>query len=454
MKLTLKEVPELKVIETSNQEYAKKVQNGTSNKSKKLIQGPTVEMWSLDNGARCVSVFMKEAPITCIDFWCKAGSSFEKKGEEGMAHFLEHMIFKGTNQLKEGEFDLKIEALGGASNAATGLDDVHFYVLVPSENVEQAVQLLTHLVLSPSINHKAFNLERDVVLEEIAQSNDQPEDQIFEIFLENCWEEHPYGRRILGNPKSLRNITPNSLRKFHRNFYRANNITLSIAGEIPSNIKEIINNTELSKLTSQQNLEAGETLSKQLIFCSGHKEIEIRRLESARILMAWPIPPASDQMKIMGYDIATTILGEGRRSRLVHKLREELQIVESIDVDITALEQGGIVILEACCIESNLREVEDEINKILKDSFNNPPSEKELKRACQLVQNSLCFGLELPSQVASLAGVQALWSRNQPLLKPLEYVSTWSSNLLTKNIFNHLKPELGFTLLAKPKGKN
>ena len=98
-----------------------------------------VKHWSLANGATCVVADIKESPLTCIDFWCKGGSLYEMKDEEGMAHFLEHMIFKGSKKLKEGEFDLKIESLGGSSNAATGLDDVHYHVPVPPEKIEEGL---------------------------------------------------------------------------------------------------------------------------------------------------------------------------------------------------------------------------------------------------------------------------------------------------------------------------
>ena len=99
-------------------------------KASNSIHLPRLKQWTLDSGATCVTASIPEAPLTCFDFWCKAGSSFEGNGEEGLAHFLEHMVFKGSKNLEAGEFDRKIEELGGSSNAATGLDDVHFYVLI------------------------------------------------------------------------------------------------------------------------------------------------------------------------------------------------------------------------------------------------------------------------------------------------------------------------------------
>ena len=118
-----------------------------------------VNHWSLPNGATCVVADIEQSTLTCIDFWCKGGSLYEMKDEEGMAHFLEHMIFKGSKNLKEGEFDLKIESLGGSSNAATGLDDVHYHVLVPPEKIEEGLNLILELLLFPKFEKEAFEGE-------------------------------------------------------------------------------------------------------------------------------------------------------------------------------------------------------------------------------------------------------------------------------------------------------
>ena len=150
------------------------------------IFGMKVNHWSLPNGATCVVANMEDSTLTCIDFWCRGGSNYEIKSEEGMAHFLEHMIFKGSKTLKEGEFDFKIESLGGSSNAATGLDDVHYHVLVPPENTEEALNLLLELLLFPEIKQDAFEMEKEVVLEEIAQNIDQPDEIIYMKLLKGC----------------------------------------------------------------------------------------------------------------------------------------------------------------------------------------------------------------------------------------------------------------------------
>ncbi len=393
---------------------------------------------------------MPDTPLTCIDLWIRAGSSNEEAGEEGLAHFLEHMVFKGSTCHGTGEFDRKIEALGGSSNAATGFDDVHFHVLVPPKVIAPALELLLDLVLKPALLPDAYLMEREVVLEEIAQHNDQPEEKVFQELLSTCWANHSYGRPILGYKKSLTASSPAQMRDFHNRLYKGQNCCLSIAGTIPNNIEALIEGSLLSELGNYSTRDSTTKETSKLIFQKTRKEFEISRLESVRLLMAWPIAPAHEQVIIMGADIGTSLLAEGRRSRLVQRLKEDLQIVESIDMEVTALEEGGLILLEACCKENDLERVEKEINLVLKESLISPPKEQELNRACHLVKNGFCFNLEAASQVAALAGSQTLWHRPQDLLTPLKHIDYWSSSKLKDEIFMQLQPELSCTLIAKP----
>ncbi len=419
---------------------------------KRTKQGPTLHNFTLKNGIPCVIAPMEDAPLSCLDIWVKAGSSFEAKGEEGLAHFLEHMVFKGSAHLAAGEFDLGIEALGGSSNAATGFDDVHFYVLVPPNELNNALELLSSLVLEPALHPKDYDMEREVVLEEIAQYKDQPDENVFQTLLTSCWPNHSYGRSILGLESSLKNSNSKSMNAFHKRIYNPKNFCLSIAGCIPNNIEESLYKSKLSSFMESSRSEELVDIHR-LKFNKGHQHIRIPRLETSRILMAWELPSAQDQLTIMGADLATSILAEGRRSRLVQKLREELQIVEHVDMDLTILEQGSLIILEAYCLEENINKVEQAIKELLCHSTNSGIGDQEFNRARQLVINGLYFSLEAPSQVAHISGSQALWRRSQPLLEPLNLINYWTKEKIIEDILTVMQVENSFTLIASPNNK-
>tara|TARA_B100000700_G_scaffold316777_1_gene406922 strand:+ start:2048 stop:3286 length:1239 start_codon:yes stop_codon:yes gene_type:complete len=404
--------------------------------------------WQLSNGTKCVVAEMENSTLTCIDFWCKGGSNCESKDEEGMAHFLEHMIFKGSKNLCEGEFDLRIESLGGSSNAATGLDDVHYYVLIPSENIEEALTLLLDLLLFPQIEQDSFEIEKQVVLEEIAQTIDQPDEIIYMKLFQECCSPHRYSKPILGDKKSVENINAEQMKLFHRNNYVGENCTIAIAGKVPANIQYIINNSQLKELESAN---VSSFLNKKNVFKPGYKKESIPRLEGGRIIKAWSLPPAKDQILILGAEIVATLLCEGRSSIMIKRLREELRIVESIEIDLQILEEGGLILLEVCCSLKNIQTAEIEINNILNDSIQKEFSIKDIERAKKLVTNNIYFGLELSTQIASISGNQALWGRHQPLLAPIKDISYWTSERLNKNICPLFDPKTSYTLIAEPK---
>ena len=391
---------------------------------------------------------MPRAPLVCLDLWCKAGSYWECQGEEGLAHFLEHMVFKGSNGLAAGQFDRRIEALGGSSNAATGFDDVHFHVTVPPEACVEALGLLLDLVLDPALLAEAFATEREVVLEEIAQYQDQPEENVIQRLLEGCCVQHPYGRPILGFKDSLYACTPEGMAKFHQRRYRGSDCCLSVAGNLPDDLTNRLQNSRLAALQPAYMATAEEP--RILSFQAGRQDVRIKRLKSARLFMAWSQPPALAQQELVGADLATTLLAEGRRSRLVQRLREELQIVESIDMDLTTLEQGSLVVLEACCRAEDIERVEREVRAELIRATEIPITDDELRRARRLVKNSLRFSLEAPAQVAGAAGTAALWGRKHSLLTPLDWINKWSAERLQTQLMPQLDPVMSHTLTALP----
>ena len=177
---------------------------------------------------KCVFVDNKELPLICIDIWCKAGSSFEDKDKKGAAHFLEHMIFKGSNKIMPGEFDQKIESLGGISNASTGHDDTHYYVLIPKNNFKESLALLTNIVFLPNFNKDEFYKEKSVVIDEIKQQNDQPDEKLYNYFLKRVWMDNNYGKTILGTEEIVQSLEITDLEKFHKNFYQVLRLFLNL----------------------------------------------------------------------------------------------------------------------------------------------------------------------------------------------------------------------------------
>lgn len=401
----------------------------------------------LANGAELVSLDLAEAPLVCLDFWCRAGSVFETGSESGMAHFLEHMVFKGSHSLAAGEFDRRIEALGGSSNAATGFDDVHYHVLIPPQAAPEALALLLDLVLEPRLEEDAFAMERQVVLEELAQSEDQPEEVAVQHLLAMACPGHAYGLPILGRREALYAHSPAAMAAFHRRLYGGGRCVVALAGALAGTDLEA--RAAEGSLASLAPLDGAPPLE-PLRVKPGEGRLELPRLEAARLLMAWGQPPARDLRGVMGGDLATSLLAEGRRSRLVARLREQLQLVESVDLDLHPMECGSLALLEAVCDPEDLPAVRAAIQTVWEEVMAEPIQEAEWSRVRRLVTNSYRFGMEAPGNVAGLIGTGHLWGRYGSLEAPLEAIDTWDPETLLAEALASLDPRRAAVLEAVP----
>jgi len=411
-----------------------------------------VNYFTHSSKTKCVFVDNKELPLISIDIWCKAGSSFEEKDKNGAAHFLEHMIFKGSNEIMPGEFDHKIESFGGLSNASTGYDDVHYHVLVPSNNFRESLALLTNIVFYPNFNTDEFIKEKGVVIDEIKQQNDQPEEKLFNYFLKRVWLSPNYSNSILGTEQSVKNLEISDLVNFHNKHYTSEKICIAIAGNLSKDIYKIFERSNLSG-TNKKPIYKGSNLiaekNKPILEIRKAREvIKFKNLEFSRILMAWFIPNLSDQKNIIGFEILASILSVGRNSRLVKILKENNNIVESVYVDVSAGELGGLFILEASCEKKEINLVEKIINQTIYElSEHKLLTSDEIKKAVNIVKSNYFFNLETSTQLSSFFGNELLWGRKYSINKLESYLKFWSNLDNFKEVTQYLK-ESKYTLIA------
>jgi len=408
-----------------------------------------VNYYTHSSKTRCVFVDNKELPLISIDIWCKAGSSFEEVNKNGTAHFLEHMIFKGSNKIMPGEFDHKIESLGGVSNASTGYDDVHYHVLVPPNNFKESLALLTNIVVAPDFNPDEFIKEKGVVIDEIKQQNDQPEERLFNYFLKRVWLSPNYANSILGTEHSIKNLEINDLVKFHSKHYTTEKICIAIAGNLSEEIYKIFEKSDLSGIKESPNL-INLKNKPSLKIRNGRESVKFDNLHFSRIFMAWFIPNLNDQKTIIGLEILASILSVGRNSRLVKFLKEDSNLVESVYVDVNAGELGGLFIIEASCESKDIDLVEKQINKTIDEISNcKALALDEIKKAINIVKSNYIFNLETSTQLSSFFGNELLWGRKSSINNLESHLKYWNDLDNFKEITEYIRGEK-FTLVASP----
>lgn len=358
----------------------------------------------LENGLTVVHQHLPATPVVVADVWVDAGAAREPLEWMGMAHFLEHMVFKGTEQLLPGMFDHTIETQGGFSNAATSHDYAHFYLAVAADALPTTLPHLADLVLHAAIPADEFVRERQVVLEEIRQAHDDPDWIGFQALSEQVFPDHAYGRPVLGTAAILAERSPEEMLCFHQSHYQPENMTVVIAGGIPLEpTLEMVRHAfrafaspPSATPTTPGRIEPWWGVRRQVL--------QIPRLEHARLTMAWLGPGVEDLDAACGMDILSALLAEGRSARLVRELREERQWVLDIASSFSLQRDCSLFTLQAWLEPEAVDAVEALICDRLSALAVQPVSPGELARAQRLLINDFAFSTETPGQLTGLYG--------------------------------------------------
>ncbi|MGL4882355.1 MAG: M16 family metallopeptidase, partial [Waterburya sp.] len=343
-------------------------------------------------------------PVVVTDIWVKAGAIAEPVEWSGMAHFLEHMIFKGSPNVMVGEFDWLIENTGGVANAATSYDYAHFYLTTAAPHLDQTLPCLADILLRATIPDEEFIREREVVLEELHSSHDDPDFLGFQALCQNTYQCHPYRRSILGDKELLLEHTPNQMRCFHRTHYQPENMTIVIVGGIEQEKALSLVHENFSEFSVRSECPPVVVEAEPPAIAIRRQELHLPRIEHARLLMAWICPGSEHLEDAIALDLIALILAGGRSSGLVRELREERQLVMDIDCHLSLQKDSSMFSINAWLTSESLEIVEQIISDRLNKLQNQLIPEVEILRAKRQLINDYIFSTETPNQLASIYG--------------------------------------------------
>jgi predicted Zn-dependent peptidase len=407
-------------------------------------------VWKLNNGLTVIHQRISATPVVALDVWVKAGATLEPDSWSGMAHFLEHMIFKGTDAIAPGEFDRVVENRGGIANAATSHDYAHFFVTAAADYLAETAQPLAELLLRAAIPDSEFDRERDVVLEEIRQAQDNPDWIAFQALMETVYERHPYRRSVLGTEELLVSHSPHEMRCFHRSHYQPENMTVVIVGGIGEQQAMDLTSKAFEQFSDRWDCPKLEIEAEPPLIEIRRQELYIPRLEQARLLMAWTGPGVEHLQSACGLDLLSVLLADGRTSRLVRELREELQLVEAIGSTFSLQRESSLFTVSAVLEPQHLAEVEARICDLLGELQSEPVSEAELRRSQRLLCNDFAFSIETPAQLAGLYGYyNTIASAELGLAYPRKIQSFQPSDL-QRLARQYLSPQRYAAVVLKP----
>ncbi len=368
----------------------------------------SVELHTLSNGFRIVTEHMPSLESASIGVWVMAGGRHERLEQNGIAHFLEHMAFKGTCTRSALDIAEAIEDVGGFINAYTSREMTAYYVRVLGQDVPLALDVISDILLNPVFDPAEIEIERGVILQEIGQSLDTPDDVVFDWLQEAAYRDQALGRSILGPAERVRSFNRDNLIGFVKERYGPEQMILSAAGAVDHD--EIVRMAEnlFGGLAAK-----GEILIDPANFTSGEHR-EVKDLEQAHFTLALEGPNYAND-DIYTAQIFASTLGGGMSSRLFQEVREKRGLCYSTFAQAGAFADSGMMTIYAGTSGEQLHElanlVIDEIKRAAVDM-----SEPEVARARVQMKAGILMGLESPAARAErMARVISIWGRVPPL---------------------------------------
>ena len=368
----------------------------------------SVQIHTLTNGLRVVTEHMPGLQSAAIGVWVNAGGRHEAPDQNGVAHFLEHMAFKGTKRRSALQIAEEIEDVGGYINAYTSREVTAYYARVLKEDVPLAVDLISDFLLNPVFDAREIEVERGVILQEIGQALDTPDDIIFDWLQEVAYPEQPLGRTILGPAERVRAFDKADLQRFVAQHYGPGQMIVSAAGAVDHD--QIVRLAE----AAFGHLPATPVSTALPGRFRGGERREVKELEQAHFTLALEAPGyRSDD--IYTAQIYATALGGGMSSRLFQELREKRGLCYTIFSQVGAYDDTGLMTIYAGTGGEDLAALSDLTIEEVRRSVDGL-SEAEIDRARAQIKAGMLMGLESPSARAErLARLVAIWNRVPPL---------------------------------------
>ena len=408
-----------------------------------------IKRHALSNGLVVVTETMRHVRSVSVGVWVRNGSRRESTEENGLAHFMEHMVFKGTERRSAESIAREMDSVGGMLDAFTSKEQICFNAKVLDDHLPIAFDIISDLCLRPLFDSDDVAKERQVVLEEIKMDLDNPESLLHEIFTRGFWPEHPLGRPILGTPDTVRQFSREALQTRFRQWFAPNHLLVTAAGNVPhERVLELVEK-EFGPLTCQDGLEqhAPPTTGAPL-----HVERK-KDLEQVHLCLGVPSLPIAHERRF-GVAVLNNLLGGGMSSRLFQNIREKRGLAYAVFSEITPYSDAGMFSVYAGTAKETIGEVLDLTLAEFRSMKESPVSEEELLRAKNHLKGSLMLSLEsTSSRMSNLARQELYFGRFyslDELLASIEAVTREELQALAQEFF---RPEqISATVLGPVNG--
>ena len=400
-----------------------------------------------DNGLRLVTERMDHVRSASVGVWLIRGSRHEPAEHSGIAHFIEHMLFKGTQSRSAEDIAQAIDSVGGHLDAFTAKEYASYYIKVLDEHLPLAWDVLSDIVLHPAFRADDIEREKKVILEEIKMVEDTPDDLVHELFTQALWEGHALGRPILGSPETVEALDRNTLFEFFGRTYTAPHVIIAAVGNVRhEDVRRLVENSfgRLPTAAPEAPDAAPSVVPKVMT--------RPKELEQSHVCLGAASYPQSHEDRYASY-VLNTMLGGSMSSRLFQNVRERRGLAYSVFSSLAAYRDTGSLTIYAGCANEAVPELIDvvvsEVRGMKRDV---PPS--ELRRAKDHLKGSLMLSLEsTSSRMSNLARQEIYFDRQFGLdetLEGIESVTGEDVHRVARELFSN--GSLGATILGQTNG--
>ncbi|MCI8519906.1 MAG: insulinase family protein [Clostridia bacterium] len=379
---------------------------------------------TLSNGIRVVAEKITYLKSISIGVWVGNGSRYENKNENGISHFIEHMLFKGTQTRNAAQIAHEIDSVGGQLDAFTTREYTCFYTKTLDEHIPIALDVLSDMMYSPRLDESDMSLERQVIKEEIRMYEDSPEDLVYDLSSYAVWGDTPMGRTILGTYESLDGITPDIMRSFMNNHYTSANTIISVSGNFDDTFFDL-----LEKYFGTRKMPDTLPSLPDAPYLAGRNIVKSKDIEQIQLVATFK---GIDVMDESVYDLLVfnNIFGSGMSSRLFQNIREKRGLVYSINAGHSAYIGTGVFDIAAGMSPSGLKEVTSLISQEIRAVKRDKLTADEISKAKEQLKGNYILSGESTGARMQGAGRSLLLGKpihtQEEVIKKIEAVNIGS----------------------------
>jgi predicted Zn-dependent peptidase len=389
----------------------------------------------LDNGVRLVYEKIPHVRSISIGIWVGTGSRYENETNNGVSHFIEHMVFKGTEKRSAKEIAECIDNIGGQINAFTGKECTCYYTKTLDTHYEIAIDVLADMFFNSKLTKTDIDIERKVILEEIGMYEDSPEELVHDLFSETVWDGNSLGFPILGTEASLEGINRDVIVQYMKQNYTPENTVISVAGNFDD--EKLIKT--VSKYFNNRKFETNRPLRTENAEFKKNTRVKEKDTEQTHICIGFSGLEHGDD-NLYSLLAVNNILGGGMSSRLFQKIREERGLVYSIYSFLSSYKDSGLYVIYAGMNPEQLDIVVDLIKAELNTLISSGISEDELEKSKEQLKGNYILGLESTSSIMNSIGKSELLLNDiltpEEILAKIDNINMESINKVIKSIFD------------------